>query len=103
MQPWHRGLDSCEGILEVSTKERVPHVDAPEPVVINATLLQHPNMFATQCDHQISAKVLSIDQCSPMIRRHRITTLTQHRAGLLICTITSTSDGARTGHPHHIT
>ena len=60
-------------------------------------------MFATQRNHQISSKVLSTDQRSPMIRRHRITTLTQHRARLLIGAIAHASDGARTGHPHHIT
>src|SRR5580693_6606991 len=103
MQPWHRGLDSCEGDLEISAKARIPDVDAAKPVVINATLVQHPNMFATQRNHQISSKVLSTDQRSPMIRRHRITTLTQHRARLLIGAIAHTSDCARTGHPHHIT
>ena len=60
-------------------------------------------MFATQRNHQISSKVLSADQRSPMIRRRRITTLRQHRARLLIGAITNTSEGARTGHPHHIT
>ena len=75
----------------------------PKPVVINATRLQHPNMFATQRNHQISSKVLITDQRSPMIRRHRITTFTQHRARVLIGAITHTSGGARTGHPHHIT
>jgi hypothetical protein len=103
MQPGHRGLDSCKGVLEINTKARIPDVDVPKPVVINATLLQHPNMFATQRNHQISSKVLSTDQRSPMIRRHRITTLTQHRARLLIGAITHTGEGARTGHPHHIT
>ncbi len=89
-------------MLEISTKAWILDVDVPKPVVINATLLQQPNMFATQRNHQISSKVLSTDQRSAMIRRHRITTLTQHRARLLIGAITHTSDGARTGHPHHI-
>ena len=103
MQPGHRGLDSCKGVLEISTKDRIANVDARKPVGINATRPQHPNMFATQRNHQISSKVIITDQRSPMIRRHRITTLTQHRARVLIGAITHTSGGARTGHPHHIT
>jgi hypothetical protein len=103
MQPGHRGLDSCKSVLEISTKQRIPDVDIRKPVLSNATRLQHPSMFATQRNHQISSKVLITDQRSPMIRRHRITTLTQHRARLLIGAITHTSGGARTGHPHHIT
>jgi hypothetical protein len=103
MQTRHRGLDSCEGLLKIGSKERIPDVDASKPVVINATLLQHPNMFATQRNHQISCKMLGTDQRSPMIRRHRITTLGQHRARVLIGAITHTSEGARTGHPHQIT
>ena len=59
-------------------------------------------MFATQRNDQISSKVLSADQSSPMIRRRRIAALTQHRARLLIGGIAHGSDGARTGHPHHI-
>jgi hypothetical protein len=47
--------------------------------------------------------VLIADQRSPMIGRHRIATLTQHRACLLVGAITHSSGGARTGHPHHIT
>src|SRR5271166_1771887 len=103
MQPGHRGIDSCKGVLEISTKARIPDVDAHKPVVINATRPQHPNMFATQRNHQISSKVLITDQRSPMIRRHRITALTQHRTRLLIGAITHTSGGARTRHPHQIT
>src|ERR1700735_2253698 len=38
-----------------------------------------------------------------MIRRHRITTLTQHRTRLLIGAVTYRSDSARTGHLHQIT
>src|ERR1700739_817025 len=102
MQPGHRGLDSCEGVLEIGTKYRIPDVDAPKPVVINATLAQHPNVFATQRNHQISSNQRSTDQPNPMIRRHRITTLTQHQARLLIGAITRTSEGARAGHPHQI-
>src|ERR1700730_11333003 len=103
MQPGHRGLDSGEGHLEISAKDRVPDVDAPKPVVIDATHPQHPNMFATQRNHQVGFKVLIADQRSTMIRRHRITTLTQHRARLLIGAVTRTSGGAGTGHPHQIT
>jgi hypothetical protein len=102
MQPGHRGLDSCEGDLEISAKARILDVDVPKPVVINAALLQRPDMFATQRNHQISSKVLSTNQRSPMIRRHRITTRTQHRTRLLIGAIAHTGVGARTGHPHHI-
>jgi hypothetical protein len=103
MQPGHRGLDSGEGDLEISTEDRIPDVDAPKPVVINATYPQHPNVFATQRNYQISSKVLITDQCSAMIRRHRITMLTQHRARLLISAITGTSGSAGTGHPHQVT
>jgi hypothetical protein len=70
---------------------------------MNATCPQHPNMFATQRNHQISPKVLITDQRSPMIRRLRITTLTQYRARQLIGAIAHASGGARAGHPHQIT
>jgi hypothetical protein len=103
MQHGHRSLDCYEGVLEIGTKARILDVHVPEPVVINAALLQHPNMFATQRDHQVSAKVLRTDQRSPVIRRRRITALTQHRARLLIGAIARTSDGARTGYPHQVT
>jgi hypothetical protein len=102
MQPGHCGLDSCEGLLEFSTKARIPDVDVPKPVVVNAALLQYLDMFATQRNHQIGFSVLSTEQGSSMIRRHRVATVTQHRARLLIGAITDRSDSARTGHPHHI-
>ena len=100
MQRGHRSLDRYEGVLKISTKYGIPDVNVAKPVAVNATRLQHPKMLAAQRDHQISSKVLITDQRRPMIRRHRITTLTQYRPRLLIGAITHTSGGTRTGHPH---
>ena len=100
LQPW-----TATEIDRLPTSHRLRVADLfgdGHPVVVNAALLQYLDMFATQRNHQIGFSVLSTEQGSSMIRRHRVATVTQHRARLLIGAITDRSDSARTGHPHHI-